>query len=66
MEPTFEADITLLPGIKLQGSYEIDEQSHVDGQIMYVIVWVGKALSGHEVLVRGEDIEAIEVNPIVH
>lgn len=55
--------MSLQPGVKLQGSYEIDGKSHVDGQIMYVIVWVGKSMSGHEVLVRGDDIEAIEVHP---
>lgn len=52
MYPTYEVDLRLSDG------------SEVLGQVMYLIVWEGKSLSGGEVLVRGEDIESMNITKI--
>jgi hypothetical protein len=40
---------------------ERDDGETVYGQVMYLIVWEGKPLSGSETLVRGDEIRALRV-----
>jgi hypothetical protein len=49
MMPTYEVEVTL----------KDPTRESIIGKLMYVIVWEGKALSGGEVLVNGEDIQKI-------
>jgi hypothetical protein len=50
MDPTHKADVRLSDG------------TEVYGYVMYLIVWEGKALSGEERLIRGDEIASIEIS----
>jgi small nuclear ribonucleoprotein (snRNP)-like protein len=45
MHPTHHVEIRLKDG------------AEVSGKVMYLVVWEGKALSGGEVLVRGDEVK---------
>jgi hypothetical protein len=53
VNPTHKVDVVLHDG------------TEVYGQLMYLIVWEGKSLSGSETLVRGEDIKTISTKACI-
>jgi hypothetical protein len=42
---------------------DLEDDTEVWGQVMYMIVWQGKPLSGHTILVEGDQIKRIRIDP---
>jgi hypothetical protein len=51
VRPTFEAYV------------KTDDGEEISGQVMYVVLWEGKAISGHERLLVGDEIVTMELRP---